>query len=57
MTAPSVIELDGVCMSFRGHVVHRDLSLQVRAGQIVGLLGGSGSGKSSGGANFVYSVR
>ena len=47
MTAPSVIELDGVCMSFRGHVVHRDLSLQVRAGQIVGLLGGSGSGKTT----------
>jgi phospholipid/cholesterol/gamma-HCH transport system ATP-binding protein len=47
MTAPSVIELDGVCTSFRGHVVHRDLSLQVRAGQIVGLLGGSGSGKTT----------
>ena len=47
MTAPSVIELDGVCMSFRGHLVHRDLSLQVRAGQIVGLLGGSGSGKTT----------
>ena len=47
MTAPSVIELDGVCMSFRGHVVHGDLSLQVRAGQIVGLLGGSGSGKTT----------
>ena len=47
MTAPSVIELDGVGMSFRGHVVHRDLSLQVRAGQIVGLLGGSGSGKTT----------
>ena len=47
MTAPSVIELDGVCTSFRGPVVHRDLSLQVRAGQIVGLLGGSGSGKTT----------
>ena len=47
MTAPSVIELDGVCTSFRGHVVHRDLALQGRAGQIVGLLGGSGSGKTT----------
>ena len=33
--------------SFRGHIVHRDLCLQVKAGQIVGLLGGSGSGKTT----------
>ena len=47
MSAPSVIELDGVYTSFHGQVVHRDLSLRVRAGQIVGLLGGSGSGKTT----------
>jgi phospholipid/cholesterol/gamma-HCH transport system ATP-binding protein len=44
---PPVIELSGVCTSFRGKAVHRDLSLRVEAGQIVGLLGGSGSGKTT----------
>lgn len=47
MSRQTVIELDGVNTSFRGHIVHRDLSLQVKAGQIVGLLGGSGSGKTT----------
>lgn len=47
MSAPSVIELDGVSTSFRGQMVHRDLSLTVTEGQIVGLLGGSGSGKTT----------
>lgn len=47
MSRQTVIELDGVNTSFRGQVVHRDLSLQVKAGQIVGLLGGSGSGKTT----------
>jgi phospholipid/cholesterol/gamma-HCH transport system ATP-binding protein len=47
MSEPPVIELEGVCSSFRGHPVHRDLSLRVSEGQIVGLLGGSGSGKTT----------
>lgn len=47
MNQPPVIELNGVCASFRGQVVHRDLSLRVEEGQIVGLLGGSGSGKTT----------
>jgi len=47
MTQPPVIELSGVCASFRGQVVHRDLALRVEEGQVVGLLGGSGSGKTT----------
>ena len=47
MSQPPVIELSGICASFRGRVVHRDLSLHVEEGQIVGLLGGSGSGKTT----------
>jgi phospholipid/cholesterol/gamma-HCH transport system ATP-binding protein len=47
MSQPPVIELQGVGTSFRGQVVHRDLSLRVDEGQVVGLLGGSGSGKTT----------
>jgi len=47
MSQTPVIELNGVCASFRGKAVHRDLSLRVEEGQIVGLLGGSGSGKTT----------
>ena len=47
MSLSPVIDLQGICTSFRGLPVHQDLSLQVQAGQIVGLLGGSGSGKTT----------
>lgn len=47
MNRQTVIELEGVSTSFRGHTVHRDLALRVNEGQIVGLLGGSGSGKTT----------
>ena len=47
MSQPPVIELSGIHASYRGRVVHRDLALRVEEGQIVGLLGGSGSGKTT----------
>ncbi|MDR3512317.1 MAG: ATP-binding cassette domain-containing protein [Caulobacteraceae bacterium] len=40
------IEVDGLVSRFGDHVVHDGLSLKVRAGEVLGLVGGSGSGKS-----------
>ena len=41
-----VIELRKVCTRFGDHVVHTDLDLDVRRGEILAIAGGSGSGKS-----------
>jgi phospholipid/cholesterol/gamma-HCH transport system ATP-binding protein len=41
-----VIDLQNICTRFGSHVVHKDLNLQVRRGEILGMAGGSGSGKS-----------
>jgi phospholipid/cholesterol/gamma-HCH transport system ATP-binding protein len=41
-----VIELQDIATRFDAKVVHQGLSLQVRRGEILGLAGGSGSGKS-----------
>jgi phospholipid/cholesterol/gamma-HCH transport system ATP-binding protein len=40
------IEIEGLRNSFGEQVIHEDLSLQVRRGEILGVVGGSGSGKS-----------
>ena len=42
----NVIELQQIGTRFGEHVVHEDLDLNVRRGEILGLAGGSGSGKS-----------
>jgi phospholipid/cholesterol/gamma-HCH transport system ATP-binding protein len=41
-----VVEARGVCTQFGSKSVHRDLDLDVRRGEVLGLVGGSGSGKS-----------
>ena len=41
-----IIEVTGVQNAFGSHVVHHDLNLQVMRGEVLGLVGGSGSGKS-----------
>jgi phospholipid/cholesterol/gamma-HCH transport system ATP-binding protein len=48
-TAPreAVIELSKVSTRFGAHVVHTDVSLEVRRAEIFAVIGGSGSGKST----------
>ena len=47
MTGDTVIELSHVSTQFGEHIVHKDLSLSVRRGEVFALIGGSGSGKST----------
>jgi len=42
-----VIRIDGLTTRFGDFVVHDNLSMEVRAGEIVSLVGGSGSGKTT----------
>ena len=44
---PNVIEMRRVCTRFGSHVVHADVNLDVRRGEIFAIVGGSGSGKST----------
>ena len=42
----TVIQVRGLANSFGSQVVHKDLDLDVREGEIIGVVGGSGTGKS-----------
>ncbi|MEM9809774.1 MAG: ATP-binding cassette domain-containing protein [Pseudomonadota bacterium] len=46
MNQDNVIEVRGVRNQFGSHVVHDNLDLDVRRGEILGIVGGSGTGKS-----------
>ncbi|MEM7694314.1 MAG: ABC transporter ATP-binding protein [Pseudomonadota bacterium] len=46
MSAPTVIEVRGAKVTFGDFTVFRDLDLEVRKGEILGFVGGSGQGKS-----------
>jgi phospholipid/cholesterol/gamma-HCH transport system ATP-binding protein len=46
MTHP-VIELEGVTTRLGGRVIHRDLDLTVDEGEVLAIIGGSGSGKTT----------
>lgn len=41
-----IISLRGIKTSFGTHVVHEDLDLDIQRGKILGIIGGSGTGKS-----------
>ncbi len=42
-----IIEVEGLYTRFGSHVVHEDINLCVRRGEVVALVGGSGSGKTA----------
>nr|MBF0682574.1 ATP-binding cassette domain-containing protein [Pseudomonas sp.] len=46
MVSETVIEVQGLRTAFGKHVVHDDLSLQVLSGEILTVVGGSGTGKT-----------
>ncbi|KAA5801028.1 ATP-binding cassette domain-containing protein [Alkalicaulis satelles] len=46
MSADLIIEVRGLRTQFGTHVVHDGLDLEVRRGEVLGIVGGSGSGKS-----------
>ena len=45
-TEGPVVEVRGLVSAFGDHVVHQDLDLTVRRGEVLGVVGGSGAGKS-----------
>ncbi len=46
MSAAPVIQINGLLTQFGSTVIHKDLDLDVRRGEILGVVGGSGTGKS-----------
>ncbi|MGK0265870.1 MAG: phospholipid/cholesterol/gamma-HCH transport system ATP-binding protein [Maricaulis sp.] len=46
MSADVLISIRGLRTAFGKHVVHEDLDLDIRRGEILGLVGGSGTGKT-----------
>ena len=46
MDQPNIISVTGLCNSFGDQVIHQDLNIEVSRGEILGVVGGSGTGKS-----------
>ena len=47
MSAEPIITIRGLRNSFGDQVIHEDLDLDVRRGEILGVVGGSGTGKTT----------
>jgi phospholipid/cholesterol/gamma-HCH transport system ATP-binding protein len=47
IASKNVIEMRKICTRFGDHIVHENLDLEVRRGEIFAIVGGSGSGKST----------
>ena len=47
VTAPVLLEMEGVSASYRGLAALQGITLQVRAGEIVAVVGANGAGKST----------
>jgi branched-chain amino acid transport system ATP-binding protein len=47
MSPPPVLDIRGLCKSFGGLQVTRNVSLQLHAGERVGLIGPNGAGKTT----------
>ena len=45
-TSENIIKITGLRTQFGSHVIHDGLDLEVRRGEVLGIVGGSGSGKS-----------
>jgi phospholipid/cholesterol/gamma-HCH transport system ATP-binding protein len=46
METPNIIKVDNLSTIFGENIVHKDISFNVKEGEIFGVLGGSGSGKT-----------
>ncbi len=46
MSGAAIIEVEGLCNRFGAQTVHQDLDLDLYRGEVLGVVGGSGTGKS-----------